>query len=83
MKPLEVALLFAAATRAKDAGRLKDVTLFQMKGSHIGFEDRVNIELDNKLTEAVFNVINYAIYSRELLRFALSDPTEQRERFEL
>ncbi|KAL8894109.1 MAG: hypothetical protein Q9207_008550, partial [Kuettlingeria erythrocarpa] len=83
VKPLEVALLFSAAKKAKDAGLLKDVTLFQMEGSHVGYQDQVSIEVDNKAVGALLNIVNYLLYGMEILRFALKDPSQQRERYEL
>lgn len=83
VKPLEVALLFAAAKKAKDAKKLKDVTLFRVDGSHIGFEDSVNIDADNKIISALFSVVNYLIYTREILKVAMRDPSVQRGQFEV
>lgn len=84
--PLEVAELFAAAREAVkqgDATGVRDVTLFRVNGSHIGFEDKVSLEFTNPLLTAVFNIINLIVYRAEFLKPLLQDFSDQKEAAQL
>jgi hypothetical protein len=76
----QVAKLFSAARDAVKEKKLRDVTLFRVPGSHIGFEDKLSLEpsplTNNFITKPIFAIINFLVYKVRLLnkRIKTSQP---------
>jgi hypothetical protein len=62
----QVAKLFSAARDAVKEDKLRDVSLFRVPGSHIGFEDKLSLEpsplTNNFITKPIFAIINFLVY---------------------
>jgi len=73
----EVAGLYKAAFDSDKDGDLK---LYWIKGSHIGFEDKVNVEVDTGFLQSIlFNIINFLLYGAEITEIITGDYSDQRE----
>lgn len=73
----EVQGLYDAAYAGDQSG---DLMLYWLPGSHIGFEDDVNLEVNIGLPQRIlFGIINFLLYRLEITKLITGDFSEQRQ----
>ncbi|KAK9840966.1 hypothetical protein WJX81_003023 [Elliptochloris bilobata] len=76
--PLQIAVLFTAARTAVTADKMADIELFTVPGSHIGFEDKLGLEIEGGFfLQLLFRIVNFLVYRKEILSGLLGDPNKQ------